>query len=200
MGGLVGAAACVQKVYERREQARTMLAVASPFLSWRPAEVAQGNRQRRDLVPAESSSLERSIGPAAAIHALASNTAGEISEELSATLSGRACQEVIDIFRDGSLKKRCDFAFVAGFGSAGGAPPLAPEYDPGMYDALRLLRADSVRSLRAGDASSAADRLATTFQWSGTWARSAPACAIAHCDFNAALSIIETAFRASQRH
>jgi hypothetical protein len=188
------------KVFERREQSRTMLADRIAVLE----KLAAGEVKPEEIANAaiwylRGIELLERIDPAqlAAIRALAGNTAGEISEELSATLSGHACQEVIDIFRDGSLKKRCDFAFVAGFGSAGGTPPLAPEYDPGMHDALRLLRADAVRLLRAGDTSSAADRLATTFRVVGHLGGDPhlASALIAHCDFNAALSIIETAFQ-----
>jgi len=69
-------------------------------------------------------------------------------------------QGVIDLFREGSEKKRCDFAILR----PRREPPFCPDYIGGMRDAIRLLHADVMRLLRAGEPGAAADRLAIGYR------------------------------------
>ena len=63
---------------------------------------------------------------------------------------------IIDLFRTGSLRKRCSFEHLRSYD----LNRLCPAYVAGMRDGLRLLHADAARRLRTGDAVSAAERLA----------------------------------------
>lgn len=77
-----------------------------------------------------------------------------INESLAATLVSHA--KVIDLFREGSLKRRCDFSL---YRSSRGLM-LIPSYAAGMRDAFRLLHADALRLIRKDDTTAAIDRLA----------------------------------------
>lgn len=74
-------------------------------------------------------------------------------------------QKALDIFRDGSLIRRCDFSPARTTDlNVRDDLVLIPTYVPGMFDAMRLLRADAARCLRAGNIESAVDRLATCYR------------------------------------
>ncbi|UCD75672.1 MAG: hypothetical protein JSV91_01910 [Phycisphaerales bacterium] len=63
---------------------------------------------------------------------------------------------VVDLFREGSLKRRCDFGFLR----PGRQAHLCPPYLAGMHDALRFIIADARRLMAAGQIDAAVDRLA----------------------------------------
>jgi len=66
---------------------------------------------------------------------------------------------IIDELREGSLKRRCNFAIA---GSPSGS--LTTSYAAGMRDAFRLAHSDALRLLRAGDPEGFADRLAIGYR------------------------------------
>jgi len=70
-------------------------------------------------------------------------------------------EPAIDVLREGSLKRRCDFSVIRG-----GLrwKQFCPKYDPGLWIALRLLRADGARLLRDAKREQAADRLAIAYR------------------------------------
>jgi len=72
----------------------------------------------------------------------------------------QAAQDILDLFREGSMKRRCDFAFLR----PGRSLRLCPDYVGGMRDAVRLLHADAMRLLDAGESAAAADRLAISYR------------------------------------
>jgi hypothetical protein len=82
----------------------------------------------------------------------------ELPKELSDALA--ASQEIVDLLRDGSLRRRCDFSIAR----PAGAMPFIPEYAAGMRDALRLLLFDAQRLFVAEDGEAAADRLAVSLR------------------------------------
>jgi len=84
----------------------------------------------------------------------------EVRPEESVIDTLEAGQAIVDLFREGSLKKRCDFAFLR----ADEPLQLCPEYVAGMRDAFRLLHADVMRLFRAGEADAAVDRLAICYR------------------------------------
>jgi hypothetical protein len=67
---------------------------------------------------------------------------------------------IVDLFREGSLKKRCDFTFLR----PGREPQFCADYVGGMRDTMRLLHADAIRLLREGESDDAADRLAICYR------------------------------------
>lgn len=81
-----------------------------------------------------------------------------ISGPLAETLVSEAT--IIDLFREGSLKRRCDFSL---YRSSRGLM-LIPGYAAGLRDAFRLLHADALRLIREGDTTAAIDRLAICFR------------------------------------
>ncbi|MDY7107776.1 MAG: hypothetical protein SYC29_03985, partial [Planctomycetota bacterium] len=69
-------------------------------------------------------------------------------------------QAVIDLFREGSQKRRCDFAVLRPRYEL----PFCPEYLGGLRDAVRFLHADARRRLEGGEPTAAADRLAIGYR------------------------------------
>ncbi|MHC5002696.1 MAG: hypothetical protein ACYTJ0_06200 [Planctomycetota bacterium] len=61
---------------------------------------------------------------------------------------------VVDVVREGSLKRRCDFGYARRRELA-----FVQPYGPGLRDLLRLLHVDTRRLLQAGDFDGATDRL-----------------------------------------
>jgi hypothetical protein len=114
----------------------------------------------------------------------------EAPEALAAALAAKG-REIIDVLREGSLIRRCDFSFARRPDDL-----LAPGYAPGMNDALKLLRADALRSILVKDLPGAVDRLATSFRViAHLGADPHIACAlVAHHNFNEAADIMEAAF------
>lgn len=84
--------------------------------------------------------------------------AGKPGEGVIETLE--SAEPIVDLFREGSLKKRCDFSFLR----ADQPLQLCPDYVAGMRDAFRLLHADALRLFRAGEADAAVDRLAVCYR------------------------------------
>ena len=81
-----------------------------------------------------------------------------ISETLMETLNGSS--KIIDLFREGSLKRRCDFSRFRSSRDL----LLIPDYAPGLRDVFRLLHADALRLIRKGDMPEACDRLTISFR------------------------------------
>jgi len=69
-------------------------------------------------------------------------------------------QGVVDLFREGAQKKRCDFAVLRPRREL----PFCFDYLGGLRDAIRFLHADALRLLRAGEPGAAADRLAIGYR------------------------------------
>lgn len=69
-------------------------------------------------------------------------------------------QGVVGLFREGSQKKRCDFAILRSRHEM----LFCPDYLGGLRDVVRFLHADALRLLRAGEAGAAADRLAIGYR------------------------------------
>jgi hypothetical protein len=69
-------------------------------------------------------------------------------------------QAVIDLFREGSQMRRCDFAVLRPRNEL----PFCPDYLGGLRDAVRLLHAGARRRLRAGETAAAVDRLAIGYR------------------------------------
>jgi hypothetical protein len=93
-----------------------------------------------------------------AVCAFEKGEAGKPDEGVIETL--KSTQAIVDLFREGSCKKRCDFTFLR----ADEPLALCPEYVAGMRDAFRLLHGDAMRFLRDGEADAAADRLAICYR------------------------------------
>lgn len=80
----------------------------------------------------------------------------ELDEPALATLA--EAEDVINLFREGSEKRRCDFGYLR----ESRTERFCPDYVAGMRDALRLVLADAMRLLDAEDQLPAAlDRLMT---------------------------------------
>lgn len=70
-------------------------------------------------------------------------------------------EPAIDVLREGSRKRRCDFSVLrAGLRWK----QFCPKYDPGLWVALRLLRADAARLLRNEKRQEAVDRLTIAYR------------------------------------
>lgn len=112
-----------------------------------------------------------------------------LNPDVAAALA--AAGAVIDTFRDGSLKKRCDFSVARQKQPAA----LVPSYVPGMHDALALLRADALRLINQSDKNSSIDRLSICCRVIGhLGADPQLASALtAHHDFNRTMTVIEQA-------
>ncbi|UCD75670.1 MAG: hypothetical protein JSV91_01900 [Phycisphaerales bacterium] len=82
----------------------------------------------------------------------------ELDETLQKTLAD--CGPVIDAFREGSTKSRCDFAPLR----PGWRIWLCYDYNAGMRDALRVIRAEVRRRLSAGELDSGVDLLAVCYR------------------------------------
>ena len=93
-----------------------------------------------------------------AVCAYEKGEAGKHDEGVIETLE--SAQPIVDLFREGSLKKRCDFGFLL----ADWPLELCPEYVAQMRDAFRLLHADVMRLFLAGEADAAVDRLAICYR------------------------------------
>jgi hypothetical protein len=93
-----------------------------------------------------------------AICALERGEIAEPDEAMRATFEEG--QGVVDLFREGSQKKRCDFAILRPRREL----PFCFDYIGGLRDAIRFLHADALRLLRAGDGGKAADRLAIGYR------------------------------------
>jgi hypothetical protein len=93
-----------------------------------------------------------------AVCAFGNGEQGEPDESVVETLD--SAQPVVDLFREGSLRKRCDFAFLR----ANQPLELCPGYVAGMRDAFRLLHADALRFLRGGETDAAVDRLGICYR------------------------------------
>lgn len=105
-------------------------------------------------------------------------------------------QPVLDVMREASLKRRCDFAV---FVDHRGPPAVAPHYLPGMHELLRVLRIDALRLLKAGERDGVSDRLGVELRaiahLSGIGGGTPQlACSrAAHVNFNLTLDLIESA-------
>ena len=126
----------------------------------------------------------------AAVRAFAADTSRSISEELSAALQGDPMQQIIDVLREGSQKRRCDFSFTRDSSLV----RLVPTYAAGMHDAVRLLHADAVRLLRAGEIETATDTLAICFRIAAHLGQDPVLVSplIAHAAFNQTLALVQT--------
>lgn len=125
------------------------------------------------------------------VRAFAVDPGKVVMADLDALLADTQAQEVIDVFRDGSIKTRCDFTR----NQLHVPPRIAQLYDPGMHDALRLLRADAARLARNGDRDGAVDRFSICCRVVGHLAGDPQLASalIAHHDFNATLAMIQSA-------
>jgi hypothetical protein len=112
------------------------------------------------LYYARGIALLRKIEPARfrAICALEKGEVAETDEAMGAAIEEG--QGVVDLFREGSQKKRCDFAVLRPRREL----PFSFDYIGGLRDAVRLLHADALRRLRAGEPGAAADRLAIVYR------------------------------------
>lgn len=86
---------------------------------------------------------------------LAADARTPMTEELQRTLI--RLQETIDVLREGSTKRRCDFEFGRGSSSV----HVAPDYIAGMRDVFRVLHADVIAQTAP---LAAAERLATCYR------------------------------------
>ena len=151
--------------------------------------------------------LEKTDAPALeSLRIAASDPNLAMTPELAANLL--EIQPTIDVFREASQKRRCDFSFAR----AGNAHSLiVPSYAPGMHDGMRFVRLDAQRLLAAGDGPGALDRLGLCWRIAGHLGDEPPShhphisgpatltCSlIAQREFNAALSLMEQALKQGQ--
>lgn len=190
------------KVIERRNQSEKMLAERRAVLQM----LASGRKKPEELANAalwyvRGAEMVDRLDPAAlqAIRTFAADTSAPISDELADLLQGesavaKAVAEIIDTFRAGSRKGRCDFSFTRpewrrelGF---------VPVYAPGMHDAFRIFYCDAVRLLRdGGTQEQALDRLATCLRMPAHLADDPIliSALMSHCNFNRAIDLAGTA-------
>lgn len=155
------------KVLERKLMADAMLATRATSLreiveeDVQPAEVANAAvwyRRAIEMIAkfeAEELELLREFSAEAEIEADEDeHTAGRKLEPLLAL-----SQDVVDVLREGSEKRRCDFSTVSYY-----LPGPVPWYSPGMRDAFRLVHADALRLLRLRMFEDAADRFAIGYR------------------------------------
>jgi hypothetical protein len=83
---------------------------------------------------------------------------GPVDEEIGLVLE--SAQAVVDHFRAGSERRRCDFGFLRDDRMLA----LCPAYVADMHAALRLIRLDARRLLAAGDTTAALDRLGICYR------------------------------------
>jgi hypothetical protein len=114
----------------------------------------------------------------------------QLDDELTKTLADAA--PIIDAFREGSHKKRCDFEFLR----LGWQPRLCPDYIAGMHEAMRLILADTRRAIAAGDHDAAVDRLAILYRVIAHLSDDEPllSARIAHDAFDRVYSLTEQLF------
>lgn len=98
-------------------------------------------------------------GAWALIHTAAENPAAPVDESLSEAIAVAA--PIIEVLREGSEKRRCDFR-----PGRLGLPTIVRPYVAGMRDLVRVLHADAVRCEHAGDLDGLTDRLAIAFRMS----------------------------------
>lgn len=129
-----------------------------------------------------------------AVRAVAADASKTIDVDLAKALD--AAQPIVDAFRDGSQMRRCDFRFAR----MNSRPLIAPPYATGMHDALRLLRVDSLRLVRAGKPADAVDRMAVCLRVTGHLGGDPQlsSALIAHHNFAAAVCEIDSALGADQ--
>jgi hypothetical protein len=101
-------------------------------------------------------------------------------------------QPIVDVVREASIKRRCDFAV---FVKRRGMPVVAPHYAPGMHELLEVLQTDATRLQTSSDASGAVDRYAIVLRASAHLGGDAnlAVCRTAHVHFNATLDELEAA-------
>ncbi|UCD75671.1 MAG: hypothetical protein JSV91_01905 [Phycisphaerales bacterium] len=87
-----------------------------------------------------------------------SGTIEDADESILKTLAD--AQGVVDLFREGSEKHRCDFGYLRRRPDQ----HFCPDYLAGMRDALRLILADAMHLLEADEADAAVDRLAICYR------------------------------------
>lgn len=104
-------------------------------------------------------------------------------------------QSVLDIVRDASTKRRCDFSTLVRYD---GLLPIAPHYAPGMSDLLTVLHRDASRLYEMRQLSEATERLAISLRMCGHMAGDThlAVCRMAHVGFNTTLDAIESASQA----
>ncbi len=104
-------------------------------------------------------------------------------------------QPVLDVMREASIKRRCDFAI---FVHHRGLPPIAPHYAPSMHELLCALESDAVRLQNAKDAAGAIDRCAIVLRATGHLGGDVNlgSCRIAQWHFNLTLDQLEVAGKA----
>ena len=125
------------------------------------------------------------------VRQLSDDAAMPMSPELQAALEGNSLQDVIAMFRDGSINRRCDFSIAR----QSHAMELLPAYIAGMHDGMRLMHADTIRLIRAGENERALDQLMTCIRMSAHLG-SDPlilSSLTAHCDFNKTVNFLRSA-------
>ena len=131
----------------------------------------------------------------AQVRQLSDDAAMPLSPEFQAALEGKTLQDVIAMFRDGSINRRCDFSVAR----QSQAMELLPAYIAGMHDGTRLMHADTIRLIRAGETERALDQLMTCIRMS-VHLGSDPlilSSLTAHCDFNKTVNFLRSALSES---
>lgn len=109
-----------------------------------------------------------------------------------ATAAFAELQPILDVVREASIKRRCDFAPLV---RRRGPPQIAPHYAPGMHELIAALHSDARRLLTAGDQEEAIDHLAIALRVCGHLGNDVnlTVCRSAHVQFNATLDVIAAA-------
>ncbi len=133
------------------------------------------------------------------IREFAADTSAPMSKEVTAALVSQPVKEILDEFREGTKKHRCDFGFTRPEQPWQAYVGFIPPYAVGVHDAIRIIHADAVRLLRAGTAGEnqweAADRLAIAAVVSAHMGEDPMLVSslISHCNFNKTINLAGTA-------
>ena len=120
--------------------------------------------------------------------------AGDLAQSPPAEVAAALveAQTTLEIVREASIKRRCDFALLV---RRRGPPPIAPHYAPGMAELLLALRNDARRLLAAGDREAAIDRLAIVLRAAAHLGGDVnlAVCRTGHVHFNRTIDLLEHA-------
>jgi hypothetical protein len=154
------------KAIEQRNRAEKMLSDRRAMLG----ALATGKASPRDFANAaiwylRGIALLEQADPAilTQVRQLSDDAALPLSPELRSALEDKALQDVIDVFREGSMNRRCDFSLARQQRML----ELLPRHVAGMHDGFRLLHADAIRLVRAGQTERAIDQLITCMRMAG---------------------------------
>lgn len=106
-------------------------------------------------------------------------------------------QSVLDVVREASAKRRCDFSVYV---HHRGPPAVAPHYAPGMHELLTAIQLDGQRVLAAGDQDGAIERFAAVLRASAHLGGdiNLAVCRTGQVHFNAIIDVLGSAQKSRQ--